>query len=125
MPKKEHGHKKEAAHRAQEEDQANVNTDAQAEGGAQDQTQAHVHAKHKHHHHGPHYTGDTVNLLVDAESNLVTQVFYSTQTDTGCEIVPGVTSFTDTNSCLYQQGFRIVASLNDDEGEGAVYTYVR
>ena len=124
MPKKDHGqnkdhgHNKDASENAQSADQGNAKASDQGNAKAA----AKADGKQKHHH--GHYTGDTVNLLVDVVNNLVTEVFTNSQTqDTGCEFVNGVTSFTDANSCLYQQGFRIVASLNDDDG--AVYTYVR
>ncbi|MCH1626246.1 hypothetical protein [Fredinandcohnia quinoae] len=71
--------------------------------------------------------GETVNIFWDTDDgNLVTDIYTSLQSlDTCCEIIPGTTTFTDANACLYQQGFRIVASIQNEDGAGAVYTYVR
>ena len=122
MPKKDHGHRKNASENFEAGEQENIREDAQVEV----KPKHHSH-RHQHHHHGPHFTGDTVNLFVETvNNNLVTEVHTSSQTiDIGFEIEPGVTTFTDANSNLYQQGFRIVASINDEEGDGALFIYVR
>jgi hypothetical protein len=71
---------------------------------------------------------ETVNLQWNNQTadGVVTDIAISPATlMTDCRIIEGVTRFVDANSCLFEEGFRIVGTTTDSDQNRAIYTYVR